>query len=373
MKENHIQLVRAGLDCGRKNGGRGFTLVELLVVVAIIGVLVALLLPAVQAARESARRSACSANGKQFGLAAHNFISSQGGFPYAAGDPMFIKRAQGDYGVGFMYPLLAYVEEPVIYAKFLQGSGGDVYSYYFEGTAEFKMQIKIASCPSDPKLAKGGQGITNYLAVVGDKALAEQDNNKGVLLGSKDRGRLTPEMVSDGLSKTAMFAEVALGSRLAPDYRNTRRNRGMAGQTRQYCKDFAPSATEILRQEYLHGFSQYRAGATLVDTGWPPNIENCSSNGTFGSNPNSATQTSTNQSPGTSTGASSYHKGGVQVVMADGSVRFITNDIDAGDVGGNPMAVKPTEDTNRSTNNKGIWGALGTRDGSAQDKVGSLP
>lgn len=105
------------------NQRHGFTLVELLVVIAIIGILVALLLPAVQAAREAARRSQCQNNLKQIGLAMHNFASAQRKFPPAGKGYGWTYSASGYsadpiiYNLNGLVLLLPYVEEDSLYQK----------------------------------------------------------------------------------------------------------------------------------------------------------------------------------------------------------------------------------------------------------------
>ena len=92
---------------------RGFTLVELLVVITIIGILIALLLPAVQAAREAARRTQCTNNLKQIGLALLNYENAAGCFP-----PGGTVGRNGAYGSSWMVRILAYTEQKNIYDQF---------------------------------------------------------------------------------------------------------------------------------------------------------------------------------------------------------------------------------------------------------------
>jgi prepilin-type N-terminal cleavage/methylation domain-containing protein/prepilin-type processing-associated H-X9-DG protein len=91
---------------------RGFTLVELLVVITIIGILIALLLPAVQAARESARKMQCTNNLKQIGLALFNYENTVGAFP-----PGGMAAANGNYGLSWMVRILPFVEQQNAYGQ----------------------------------------------------------------------------------------------------------------------------------------------------------------------------------------------------------------------------------------------------------------
>ena len=110
-----------------RHRNRGFTLVELLVVIAIIGILVALLLPAVQAAREAARRMSCSNNVKQLTLALHNYHDVHKAFPFGHlyrgihdGDPV---NATGGSGFGWGYSILTFIEQSALFDQFLATQG----------------------------------------------------------------------------------------------------------------------------------------------------------------------------------------------------------------------------------------------------------
>ena len=134
----------------------GFTLVELLVVIAIIAILIALLLPAVQAAREAARRMQCTNNFKQIGVALHNYHTSVGAFPpgmvYVDANCPDQNVLAGDFydGAGFCVFVLPYLESSATY-DLIDFSVGGIAIYDPRNVDVGRQRIAAYKCPSDPQ------------------------------------------------------------------------------------------------------------------------------------------------------------------------------------------------------------------------------
>lgn len=201
-----------------------FTLVELLVVIAIIGILIAMLLPAVQAAREAARRLQCSNNLKQIGVAMHSHLSANNAFPPGSyWKPNSELHSSGNEATWITF-LLPYLEEKALY-EMIDWEGPDSFGNACDPPYTYRKiageQLPMMLCPSaerDTELWLNGFAKGNYAANNGEGPMIEwfeppTSRMAGVFHLEGKRVGSKASDISDGLSNTAFVSEILMVSK----------------------------------------------------------------------------------------------------------------------------------------------------------------
>ncbi len=330
----------------------GFTLIELLVVIAIIAVLISLLLPAVQSAREAARRIQCTNNLKQLGLAMHNYHSSIGTFPvgyfYPTVAQVYPGIPQDHYAWSVLAQLTPCLEQTTVYNamnfnfSFRGGPSGNFGSVpYGINPANSTAQVtkdNVFLCPSDAGTQPDPTcGPTNYVFCTGDGLTSNFVPPTGDLSGANGTFIMSmPQSMSsitDGSSNTVAGSEQLLGTTttqqstptpLPSDPRRAFALDPSGGPTQAGC------AAAAMGWELDKGVAWWEGGirSTLYNHYLTPNTKlliDCVSYNPL--------------RPGWKA-ARSLHPGGVNVIFCDGHVQFVKDSI-----------------------NTAVWTGLGTRNG----------
>ncbi|MDO5553713.1 MAG: DUF1559 domain-containing protein [Planctomycetia bacterium] len=352
-----------------------FTLVELLVVIAIIGILIALLLPAVQAAREAARRMQCTNNLKQIGVGLHNYHDTNFAFPAAS---LQVSKHIVKMGFNPMAALLPFCEQQSRYSM-IQQSTNYALSVTFSETDGLMGQVNYMLCPSDPNknaeaYDKGKLTNCSYAGCFGDSyndaaSLAWTGSTTGFSWENPHRGLFKNaylwtsfSTLVDGSSNTLAYSEMGIGAAKGGNLiKGNLADLGTATITPGDCllaadpnDHKAIKSTYISTQWLIHSAFPYFP--LVFNSGFfavlPPNAPSC------------ATKGATHAAGQHLNTASSYHSGGVNTLLCDGSVRFVSDTIDAGKY---DATTNPNYNIGMSGKSGaspyGIWGAMGSVDG----------
>ena len=288
----------------------GFTLIELLVVVMIIGVLVALIIPAAQSAREAGRRIQCLNNLKQIGLATHEYLSIYSVFPSGMDGKSFSAHVT----------LLPYLDQVSTYnsLNFVLGNGRAT----MENLTVESLKFSVFLCPSDPEpSAFQGVGRTSYPACSGDGIFDPRSTTNGLFPYGMTPNNLsmhrTVGEVLDGTSATVAFSEWLVAGR-GKDRRRDVYEVGDASRT--------PLPPDLYA-ERCRGADEGRVTRRQKGLEWTLGVE-------FASVYNHAMGPQQPSCSGTHPGllflapsAGSLHPGGVNVLFADSHASFVKDSI----------------------------------------------
>jgi prepilin-type N-terminal cleavage/methylation domain-containing protein/prepilin-type processing-associated H-X9-DG protein len=324
----------------------GFTLIELLVVIAIIAILIALLLPAVQQAREAARRSQCKNNLKQINLAMHNYHETHGVFPINIGWNPAGERQGAFSDKVFMLPFLdrANMYNLTDVNQFPWDSRG------WFGNANIRahsVRLPVFNCPSNTNQTAGGRANFTYAINIGvfgnNRSRTGRHNGMAAYMGGG--GNSDPPVrfrdVTDGTSTTAAYSEFVIeptGNYPVGSINRNRQVHNWAGNPDQTPEQ---NRLDCLNQNSLGG----RLGMRGASFAWSFQGNGAAYTHTMLPNdkPCHTVNGDTDWLGNNMMSASSMHANGVNVAMADGSVRYVSENI-----GFN------------------VWTAIGTRNGDEQ-------
>ena len=255
---------------------RGFTLIELLVVIAIIAVLIALLLPAVQMAREAARRVQCTNNLKQIGLALHAYVESKGVLCFGQGP----EPTSAWNGWSSHVMLLPYMEQKTLYDSLNFDVPDGSAPGAVENSTGQRVAIATFLCPSDTDRLIAPAGHNNYYGCTGSNPKMNDGITTGVFGGMYGPGPYVPttvglQAITDGTSQTAAFSERVMGIGLyndgqAPDSLNppgsVLRNDNLPGDAPGSINCALPATRTLLRRPCRGSIRPARSGTSALPT-----------------------------------------------------------------------------------------------------------